>query len=1198
MSSIKCIIVVLFIAVFLSLSAQIEINKRNEQPKVPSWDSYALMQYGKIGTSLYTGTVSYSIPIYTYKDQDFEIPISLDYSTNGYRVNHSSGVLGHGWSLSPSGVITRHVRGIPDDVIVQKTVFMNQPIEFRGYEYLVPSNSYTDYLSYDHDGKVFFYRAKNNLDYYETEPDLYTFNFMSFSGSFERNDNNVLVNGQKFRIYDATGSSQGLKVEISSDGQTFTLTDCYGCKYIFQSNEYYELPCSEGGMPDRQITVSWILSSMIAPNNHTVSLQYDKRIFETNQGQGVERNYQPRLNYYESGNGYITTVHPGTTAEVDSSQTAKARLTCIIFGNGVKMDFNYEVGSGERRILYPNFIRNAHCDNSRLSSIVLSDNGAIIKTCQLNYFTNIPATGPNNSNIVTFLRSVDISGEGTFSFEYNDEIGDYPFLGTTTYDHWGYYNGPGKGFPLGMNQLRNSITYNNYNETIVGDIKEPSFAFAKMGTLRKIAYPTGGYSLIEYEPHDYSTAVTRETSSISGEPQNASIPRLRSYAENQTAGGIRIHQIINHVSDTIASDTVTYLYQKPDEPSLSSGILINAPRYGIQYNTIANGKWVNYYNLSNFLYDYDRTHIEYSDVETHRGSGFSSYHYSTSKEYVDTNYSLATLPLELLTCGYFNEQEPYRIYYPTDSIVGQILTPVPSRQYMRGKLLREAEYNNEGVLVREITNTFSFPLVDVDSIYHVCGEVAKKIYYPRHNFELTSTTTSDYYGCSAISKTEKYEYNRIGLPTVVKTSTSQGDTIVTRNTYVMDTTINDQVFASMVTNHQFGNLLKSEIHRYANSIDKLLSATRLTYYSPNLNNTRLICPFKKEEWLSGNDWKAVEQYNFDDCGNLVEVLDETALSSTYLWSYGNRHIVSSLQNATKNEVETALNALGCQPMDSIAKKSILTAADLGNIKMLGEQLNSSMQTTMRYRPSIGLTENVTPNLSVDSYGYDGYGRLKEIRDALSKIIEQQEYNIITVPSPPPDPPFTASMQCDTLSLNDGIVAASVLAQGGSGYYGFRWHLVNSSNTTIHIGNTNQMSHNLLPGSYSVIFIVTDLVSGDSCTCTWLANVPIRFTNIHHPQTEQKNWTTIIGDLALESPATVAFSLDYDAPYECVVTIDERPINSSGSGQTVIQKDLPTGTTTVSLSMFHAEQGEAMLSITSASGLTIGSPNNLSTYNIE
>ena len=63
----------IIVALFLSSLkgwAQLDIGMQNSQPVVPSWENYELMQYGKIGASMYTGTVNYSIPIYTYKDKE------------------------------------------------------------------------------------------------------------------------------------------------------------------------------------------------------------------------------------------------------------------------------------------------------------------------------------------------------------------------------------------------------------------------------------------------------------------------------------------------------------------------------------------------------------------------------------------------------------------------------------------------------------------------------------------------------------------------------------------------------------------------------------------------------------------------------------------------------------------------------------------------------------------------------------------------------------------------------------------------------------------------------------------------------------------------------------------------------------------------------------------------------------------------
>ena len=77
--------------------------------------AWAMNRYGNESIDLYTGTVGVSLPVYTYSDDDFTIPVSINYSSDGYRPNIQSGPLGLGWNLSLGGAITREVRGIPDD---------------------------------------------------------------------------------------------------------------------------------------------------------------------------------------------------------------------------------------------------------------------------------------------------------------------------------------------------------------------------------------------------------------------------------------------------------------------------------------------------------------------------------------------------------------------------------------------------------------------------------------------------------------------------------------------------------------------------------------------------------------------------------------------------------------------------------------------------------------------------------------------------------------------------------------------------------------------------------------------------------------------------------------------------------------------------------------------------------------------------
>ena len=80
------------------------------------------MKYNNVaGASLYTGTLRLSIPLFTYHDADFDIPLSLDYATNGFRPNIMTGLVGHEWSLGLGGAITRTVRGLPDEKRIAST---------------------------------------------------------------------------------------------------------------------------------------------------------------------------------------------------------------------------------------------------------------------------------------------------------------------------------------------------------------------------------------------------------------------------------------------------------------------------------------------------------------------------------------------------------------------------------------------------------------------------------------------------------------------------------------------------------------------------------------------------------------------------------------------------------------------------------------------------------------------------------------------------------------------------------------------------------------------------------------------------------------------------------------------------------------------------------------------------------------------
>lgn len=80
--------------------------------QIPSTDSWNFIKFGEVGANIYSGTIGLSIPFYTYKDNDFEIPITFDYSSGGFMPNSKAGIMGPGWNLNAGGCITLEIKEI------------------------------------------------------------------------------------------------------------------------------------------------------------------------------------------------------------------------------------------------------------------------------------------------------------------------------------------------------------------------------------------------------------------------------------------------------------------------------------------------------------------------------------------------------------------------------------------------------------------------------------------------------------------------------------------------------------------------------------------------------------------------------------------------------------------------------------------------------------------------------------------------------------------------------------------------------------------------------------------------------------------------------------------------------------------------------------------------------------------------------
>ncbi len=222
----------------------------------PSVESFNISRYGNAGPDLHTGAMSYSLPVYTYSDPDFTLPISLDYHYQGYRPSAHSGLVGLGWSLNAGGVITREVRGFPDEMLngyiqgywwyttanitdtTRVGVYSSKYAETKFW--LTELTDFSNLFDVYSDipvmvaDSVGFYDSYGSQYMYDTEPDIFHFSFGGISGDF------VLCKGREPIVFNTNVPPGELDVEFNGQPRwgdqayaEITITTGDGYRYTF-----------------------------------------------------------------------------------------------------------------------------------------------------------------------------------------------------------------------------------------------------------------------------------------------------------------------------------------------------------------------------------------------------------------------------------------------------------------------------------------------------------------------------------------------------------------------------------------------------------------------------------------------------------------------------------------------------------------------------------------------------------------------------------------------------------------------------------------------------------------------------------------------------------------------------------------------------------------------------------------------------
>jgi YD repeat-containing protein len=488
---------------FIGILLCTNISNATDQniPKIipPSPEAASLGIYGDIPVSMYTGVPNISIPIYQIKSRDIVVPISISYHASGIKINQESSSVGLGWALNSGGVVTR--------TIVNKNDF---EVQSHYFDTSVPELLFdTDKIfvtSFLQGGCDFEYKNENGIDQtidftgsiirdyiyqHDLEPDLFNYNFNGRSGKFLFKRNKEIVHNDK----------ENIKIEFTdATYESVIIKTPDGFEYNF--DEYETYTSTADPIP---VKTAWYLTRIISPLGEVVSFHYNIDNSYTSPSGSI---YMQKTIFGDVQNCNL----PGPVNQITGNKMYKNVVLDYIDWTLGRMVFDYQqdridLQNGKRLNKISIYRKDV---NGVVDSQVFKEFD-FIQT----YFTgggdnDIDAQDPNSNLLAKRMKLdeiVEIGGleDKSYKFEYEDTQ-NMLCKNSFARDHWGYYNAGGANTSL-IPTFKGIVPfpYMHYKE-ITGANRESTENQAKIYTLKKIIYPTGGHTEFEFELNDYDIA--------------------------------------------------------------------------------------------------------------------------------------------------------------------------------------------------------------------------------------------------------------------------------------------------------------------------------------------------------------------------------------------------------------------------------------------------------------------------------------------------------------------------------------------------------------------------------------------------------------------------------------------------------------------------------------------------------------------
>lgn len=518
----RLLLTVIIIMVALRVSAQVDPSLESLRNVVPpSPNASGLGRYSEWPVSLYTGIPNISIPIYEINGRGVKVPIDISYHASGNRVGDVASWVGLGWSLNSGGVITRSVRGLPDED-----------------SYFTYANTYTNPNDFTSSPTIANFNEKHRVDAAnqngDSQQDLYMLNVM----------------GRSYRLLLLAGSSpntvtvntipySNLKITYSMPNYwTVTMED--GTKILFGgSSSFVESNTITYGQQAGGITfpTTWYIQSITSPVGEVIHFTYTAStiIQDTHFTQSDWIQYETS----STGQGSCAALtNQGVSTHTQNQQvtqlslaTIESDLTRVYFIPSATARIDVQGGYALAEIKVFSKLANKPVDdylfNTTNSQAALAAGNEYMNGGETDtmYFHH-------RLRLLSLKRqALDNSAYKLWSFSYNPL--NLPSRRSYAQDHSGFYNGatsnttllPQVYFALPGSTLlpagsQNSVGFTPTYSHPLGGYRGYNGAYMQAEMLTQITYPTGGYTQFNYEPNSMPVSTEQFTNGVSNNVLN------------------------------------------------------------------------------------------------------------------------------------------------------------------------------------------------------------------------------------------------------------------------------------------------------------------------------------------------------------------------------------------------------------------------------------------------------------------------------------------------------------------------------------------------------------------------------------------------------------------------------------------------------------------------------------------------------